>query len=191
MELLDNYRSHHGLIEAFNEFFSELMPSPVCEGEETGGLDAVEYRHLRGTQGKQGEERVEMWVLDGDSLSGADARDKEAEMIAGRIRELMAGAGQTVQYGDIAILLRAFSRIGAYEAALAKAGIPYYVAGGRGFAERQEVQDVLGLLRFLCNSCNEAALFGLLRSPFFSLVGRGSAAFAAAGRQRWDLGRFG
>lgn len=167
VELLDNYRSHSGLISAFNEFFAELMPASVCEAAET--LDAVEYRHLQGTKGEKGQERLEMWVLDGDALAGADARDQEAEMIAGRIREMVAEAGSAVQFGDIAILLRAFSRVEAYEAALAKAAVPYYVAGGRGLGDKQEVLDALGLLRFLGNRCNEIALFGLLRSPFFLL----------------------
>ena len=169
IELLDNYRSHHKLITAFNEFFAGLMPASVCEGVEVAGLDSIEYQHLNGAKGEPGEEKLEMWVLDADSVSGGDARDKEAEMIAGRIRDIVEGAAPSVQYGDIAILLRAFTCISSYEAALAKAGIPYYVAGGRGFGNRQEVQDAIGLLRFLCSQGNEAALFGVLRSPFFQL----------------------
>lgn len=167
VELRDNYRSHHGLIAAFNDFFAELMPMPVCDGDESGGLDSMAYMALRGKTGSSGEERLEMWVLDADSLAGVDARDQEASMIAGRIRELVA-EGST-QYGDIAVLLRAFSRVEAYETAFAAGGIPYYVAGGRGLGGRQEILDALGLLDFLCNRCNEAALFGLLRSPFFLL----------------------
>ena len=169
VELSENYRSHRNLIEAFNGFFSELMPVSVCEGEDIAGFDAIEYQYLKGNQGEEGEEQLEMWVLNGDVLSGAEARDKEAEMISGKIRDLVESGDSSVRYGDIAILLRAFTNIASYEAALAKAGIPYYVAGGRGFAGRQEIQDVLGLLRFLCNSGNETALFGVLRSPLFQL----------------------
>ncbi|HWR30273.1 MAG TPA: UvrD-helicase domain-containing protein, partial [Negativicutes bacterium] len=168
IELLDNFRSHRQLVAAFNDFFAELMPAPVCE-EEADGADTVEYRDLQSDQGEEGQARVDLWVLDSESMAGADARDREAEMIARRIQTLVTETGQTVQYKDVALLLRAFSNVSAYEAAFAKAGIPYYVAGSRGFADRQEIADVLGLLRFLCNPLNEAALFGVLRSPFFGL----------------------
>jgi len=104
-------------------------------------------------------------VLDAETLSG-DAREQEAMMIARRIRMLVAE--QSLQYKDIAVLLRAFTHVAAYEAAFAQAGIPYYVAGSRGFADKQEIMDVLELLRFLCNPLNEQALFATLRAPFFS-----------------------
>jgi len=107
-----------------------------------------------------------LWVLDAETLSG-DAREQEAMMIARRIRMLVAE--QSLQYKDIAVLLRAFTHVAAYEAAFAQAGIPYYVAGSRGFADKQEIMDVLELLRFLCNPLNEQALFATLRAPFFQL----------------------
>ena len=168
IELLDNFRSHRQLVSAFNEFFTELMPAPVCE-EDTEGADAVEYQNLCSDRGGDVQARVDLWVLDSELLAGADAREREAEMIARRIRTLMEDKEQPLQYKDVAVLLRAFTNVSAYETAFAKAGIPYYVAGSRGFADRQEIADVLGLLRFLNNPLNEAALFGTLRSPFFGL----------------------
>ena len=168
IELLENFRSHRQLVTAFNDFFAELMPAPVCE-EETGGADAVEYRNLQGERGGDEPASLDLWVLDGETLAGTDAREREAAMIARRIRTLAEDAEKPVQYKDIAVLLRAFTHVSAYEAAFAREGIPYYVTGSRGFVDRQEIADVLGLLRFLSNPLNEAALFGTLRSPFFQL----------------------
>ena len=165
IELLDNFRSHHQLVVAFNDFFAELMPSPVCE-EDTDGADAVEYRNLQGNRGGDEPAGVDLWVLDAETLSG-DAREQEAMMIARRIRMLVEE--QSLQYKDIAVLLRAFTHVASYEAAFAQAGIPYYVAGSRGFADKQEIMDVLELLRFFCNPLNEQALFATLRAPFFQL----------------------
>lgn len=168
IELLDNFRSHRQLVTAFNDFFAELMPAAVCE-EESDGADAVEYRNLQGDRGGDEPASLDLWVLDAETLTGADAHEREAAMIAGRIRMLAEDVEKPARYKDIAVLLRAFTHVSAYEAAFARAGIPYYVAGGRGFADRQEILDVLGLLRFLSNPLNEAALFGTLRSPFFQL----------------------
>ncbi len=168
IELLDNFRSHRQLVAAFNDFFAELMPASVCE-EETEGADTVDYQNLQSDRGEEGQSKVDLWVLDAEALNGEDARDREAEMIARRIRLLVDDPEHPVRYKDVAVLLRAFTRVASYEAAFAKAGIPYYVAGSRGFAERQEIMDVLGLLRFLDNPLNEPALFGVLRSPFFLL----------------------
>lgn len=168
IELLDNFRSHRELVGAFNDFFRELMPASVCE-EDTGGADAVEYKNLLGDRGEDGEARVEMWVLDAGQLDGIDARDKEAEMIAARIRAMVSESSRGIQYKDVVVLLRAFTRVAAYEEAFARDGVPFYVVGGRGFSSTQEVMDALGLLRFLRNSQDEKALFGTLRSPFFQL----------------------
>ena len=168
IELLDNFRSHRELVEAFNDFFLQLMPVAVCE-EESGGEDAVEYSKLSGLHGEAGQARVEMWLQESAGRSSGEARAQEAAMIAGRIRSLVAESDGAVDYRDIVVLLRAFTHVSLYEAAFAEAGIPYYVAGGRGFAGRQEVADALALLRFLDNPYDSLALFATLRSALFQL----------------------
>lgn len=179
IELLDNFRSQPQLVKAFNDFFGELMPATVCE-DETDGADTVEYRRLKEKQGEESPARVDLWVLDAATTNG-DAREREAAMIARRIREMVEPGDPALQYRDIAVLLRAFTSVNVYERAFAKAGIPYYVTGSRGFAERQEIADVLGLLRFLDNVRNEAALFGVLRSPFFLVSDEGLLRLRRAG----------
>ena len=47
--------------------------------------------------------------------------------------------------------------------------LPYVTVGGRGFYGRQEVLDLLNLLRFLHNHNDELALASVLRSPLFAL----------------------
>ena len=168
IELLDNFRSHRELVAAFNDFFLQLMPVAVCE-EETGGADTVEYSKLSGLRGEAGQARVEMWVQEAAGRSSGEARAQEAAMIAGRIRSMVAESDGAVNYRDIVVLLRAFTHVSLYEAAFAEAGIPYYVAGGRGFAGRQEVADALALLRFLDNPNDSLALFATLRSALFQL----------------------
>ena len=52
-----------------------------------------------------------------------------------------------------------------YENALRRAGIPYLTVQGKGFYQREEISDLVQLLRFLDNVTDELALVAVLRSP--------------------------
>ncbi|MDX6577910.1 MAG: hypothetical protein QOE96_3863 [Blastocatellia bacterium] len=106
------------------------------------------------------------------------AQERDAEQIAARIRSLVSGTDlsqwdQTspdlslghFKYGDIAILLRAFTGVWTYESALRRSGIPYLTVQGKGFYQREEITDLIQLLRFLDNTTDELALAAVLRSP--------------------------
>ena len=113
-----------------------------------------------------------------------DVRQRDARQLVERIEELVTGAqafrlpasGATgrsgkrdacapVSYGQIAVLFRALTGVGIYESALRRAGIPYLTVQGKGFYQREEVTDLIQLLRFLDNSTDEIALAAVLRSP--------------------------
>jgi ATP-dependent helicase/nuclease subunit A len=68
-------------------------------------------------------------------------------------------------YSDIALLFRAMTNIQIYESAFRRANIPYQTVLGRGFYEREEITDLIQLLRFLDNKTDELALAAVLRSP--------------------------
>ena len=72
---------------------------------------------------------------------------------------------RVVEYSDIALLFRAMTNVSVYESAFRRAGIPYQTVLGRGFYERQEITDLIQLLRFLDNKTDELALAAILRSP--------------------------
>ena len=110
-----------------------------------------------------------------------DARERDAGQMVARIQELAGGthasrvlvkdeagtpeAGVPVNYGDIAVLFRALTGVGIYESALRRAGIPYLTVQGKGFYQREEITDLIQLLRFLDNTTDEIALAAVLRSP--------------------------
>ncbi len=108
----------------------------------------------------------------------ADARRYEARLLAGRLRELVerreplvaeAGAWQSAAYGDIALLFQASTAFGTYEEALRAEGIPFLTTAGRGYYGRNEVRDLIHLLRFLHDPGDDYTLVGVLRSPLFAL----------------------
>src|SRR5262249_42532668 len=68
-------------------------------------------------------------------------------------------------YGDIALLFRAMTQVSIYESIFRRANIPYQTVLGRGFYEREEITDLIQLLRFLDNKTDEIALAAVLRSP--------------------------
>ena len=129
-----------------------------------------------------------------DEIDPLGVPERDAEQVAARIRSLV-GAGSaspasagilpapaegsrqdvcapgqdpsapSFQYGDIAILLRAFTGVWTYESALRRAGISYLTVQGKGFYQREEITDLISLLRFLDNTTDELALAAVLRSP--------------------------
>ena len=77
----------------------------------------------------------------------------------------MPERGPASRYKDVAILFRAFTGVWTYESALRRAGIPYLTVQGKGFYQREEITDLIQLLRFLDNTTDELALAAVLRSP--------------------------
>lgn len=93
-----------------------------------------------------------------------DARELDATQIANRIVALKA-EDERLQYSEIALLFRAMTQVNIYEAIFRRANIPYQTVLGRGFYEREEIKDLIQLLRFLDNRTDELALAAVLRSP--------------------------
>jgi ATP-dependent exoDNAse (exonuclease V) beta subunit len=87
----------------------------------------------------------------------------EARFLAARLRELTERHG--VARGDIVVLLRAFTRVDAFEEALQRAGLRPYVVGGRGYWSQQQVEDVRCLLSVVANPLDDEPLLGALASP--------------------------
>jgi ATP-dependent exoDNAse (exonuclease V) beta subunit len=86
----------------------------------------------------------------------------ESRFLASRLREL---ADQGVECGAMVVLLRAFTRLDAYEDSLERAGLRPYVVGGRGYWSQQQVADVCALLATIANPLDDQALLGALASP--------------------------
>jgi ATP-dependent helicase/nuclease subunit A len=138
----------------------EMLVSVLSEGRKFGGDDDDEEDGPR------------------DKYDSRDARERDAAQLVERIQELTSvtdfsgSSGITdsspchkFNYGDIAILFRALTMVGTYESAFRRAGIPYLTVQGKGFYQREEITDLIQLLRFLDNTTDEIALAAVLRSP--------------------------
>ncbi len=189
-----NFRSQPPLIDCFNFLFGKIFEArnEVPEGS-LGQLGYVTHEPSQAERGADHEPPLVEFLVSASPESSTPAspeieneeerdplgaQERDAEQIAARIRTLTRSAdflsasngGQdarapSFKYGDVAILLRAFTGLWTYESALRRAGIPYLTVQGKGFYQREEITDLIQLLRFLDNTTDELALAAVLRSP--------------------------
>ena len=146
----------------YEAFYSPLSPhrqSP--EGPAAGSLLLVKHEDPSQTNA-EGLRTLEALAV--------------AEWIKGALGTLTvydkAGDDETArpaQLKDFALLFRSTSNLRLYERALRLHGLQYYTSAGRGFFTRQEILDLMNLLRGLENWRDEISLAGALRSPLFGL----------------------
>lgn len=176
-----NFRSQKPLIDSLNFLFDRIFHAraeiPV---EHLGQLGYVEHEPGIPERGAEDQSPlVELLVSvlpdaasreqdESDNDAGNDqnqpnVRERDADQLVERIESLVSAPG--VNFGDIAILFRALTGVWVYESALRRAGIPYLTVQGKGFYQREEITDLIQLLRFLDNTTDELALAAVLRSP--------------------------
>lgn len=172
LPLTMNFRSQPEILDFANLLFRDALP----------GYVPLQANRIQETPAPTIEF---LWAASGDDHAAAGAAEQrqiEAEWIARRIRELVDSQTplipvenadtptlRPVEYGDIVLLFRAFTNVDLYEQALEANGVEYYVVGGKAFYGQQEVYDLLNLLKAIDSTCDDVALAGALRSPFFSL----------------------
>ncbi|HEY2785162.1 MAG TPA: UvrD-helicase domain-containing protein [Fimbriiglobus sp.] len=160
LSLTTNFRSRPSILGFVNAAFGVWLPhyeklepfrSPV-------DLPGVEF----------------LWSLPSEEEKNEvaeDRRRREAAAIARRILSLRDERGFLLK--NFCLLFRSMSNVGIYEQALQSAGLDYYLVGGRAFFARQEVFDVVTVLRAVENPQDGESLVGVLRSPFFGMSDEG------------------
>jgi ATP-dependent helicase/nuclease subunit A len=181
--LTQSYRSQPSLIAIFNELFTRLMvrdeTSPVREYQiqlEEADLMQANRAPIVASYASI-EARLFVPPTNGDKTSTDEIRQMEADSLARWIKQLKeeqasihdkeAKQVRAVQYGDFAILLRALTDVSVFEDALDAYDIPFVTVAGRGYYNRQEVWDMLNLLKAVYNPMDHLALASVLRSPMF------------------------
>src|SRR6185312_2932040 len=105
-----------------------------------------------------------------------DART-EARTVAETIRKLHVGGRA---FSEIAILSHSVRMLPRdFEDELRRQGIPYVTSGGSGFFDRQEIKDVLSMLRLVENPMDDGALVRVLQGPIVRVDDRGLYALAS------------
>lgn len=176
-KLVTNFRSHDSLLAVANAFFDRLLREKehvqppnvplVVRPDRQGGVThpGVELRLVKG-----GEE---------EECDSAAATRMEAELLARWLRdELLAheqlidarGQPAPLRPGHVALLFRKLTQAQDYLEALHRHGTPYVTDGEKHFYRRQEVVDLVNLLRAAENPHDRIALAGILRSSLGGLT---------------------
>jgi ATP-dependent helicase/nuclease subunit A len=163
-----SFRAVRQLLHFVNDAFAAVEKSP-------DRADAFRYAE---------DDRFPLTSVEADEtdalgLVAASSDEAQAEAVAEEIAQLIAssatvrdrdtGVRRAVRPGDIAILFRTREGHQAFEDALARRNVPYYVYKGLGFFDADEIKDVLALLTFFARPQSELAAAAFLRSRFVRL----------------------
>jgi ATP-dependent helicase/nuclease subunit A len=197
--LARSFRTHTALVNGFNALFSSiLVRDPDSAGYAWQVALGVPMDAQRAAAPNT-QPCVELLLIDTTDLKGEDdisgqARRAEAAAIAARIEQMVTDGvliydrdlneTRPVTYDDFALLFRAMTNVPLYEDVLKAAGLPFVTIAGRGYYDRQEVWDILNLLRALYHPGDNLALAAALRSPLFALSD--DALFALRARRLED-----
>lgn len=197
--LVENFRSHEGILNFVNRVFAALMHPAVGgvaydeearlrfgdpEGRAAMTLAAkvcaeprVEF-HLRLTS--KDDSAAEEADLDDPGLADLSRTEYEARAVALRLARLKetgfqvwdkeSKAHRPVEWRDMVVLLRSpRNKAETFAQEFARQGVPLEVERG-GFYETTEVSDLLNLLRLLDNPLQDVPVLAVLRSPLVGLT---------------------
>lgn len=175
-----NFRSQPPLINFFNKLFERLFqPEEKLSSQDQSELGFVTFEASHEQREQLDTAPLVELLIDTHSPTEDDPRsrrtasERDARQVAQRILSLVGPTTGDVeqdgspgtQYRDIALLFRAMTDVRQYEMVLRNANIPFQTVQGKGFYEREEITDLIQLLRFLDNKTDEIALAAVLRSP--------------------------
>ena len=183
LTLSRNFRSDPAVVDYVNRACEPAMDDTARAVAAELPLGAVRYHPLVPARSAIGTTELEWLVADG---TADDRREREAEMVAARIRDVVvdrergdttgsrivdpeSGELRDCSYRDVAVLFRNRTGVEEYAQALARYGVPFYLAGGVGLSKQLEILDVLNLLTLVANPLDDLAAFAFLRSPFVGL----------------------
>lgn len=150
LPLTHNRRSYQGILDCATNFIRR-------------DADFAEEPDLVATRGEGPGWSVSV-------LMAPDSRS-EARSVAETIRRLHVSG---IAFRDIAVLAHSIRMLPReFEDELRRQGIPYVTSGGSGFFDRQEIKDVLALLRLTDNPMDDGALVRILQGPIVRLPDSG------------------
>lgn len=205
LTLEHNYRSKQPIVEFNNQLFNALMNIDnfedvyLDEDHVTCGKDSqltnghpVEIDILQIDESKndvpteENESDDEEVSEDGYKEEKIDGNinDKvlRANYIASRMHQLHRK--ENIAYRDMVVLVRSHALKEDLKAAFDEANIPYFIDSKSGFYQSQAISAVMNIYRWITQTDNEVALFGILFSPFFNLSADEGAQLALRNRTR-------
>ena len=178
--LTTNFRSDEAVLDVVNNVFDRLFQPREHIQPPNERLAA---RPQRKPEVSVSGARLHLVTAgeDDDEFDVQAATRAEAEALARWLKEeLLVGTTVTdrdrcegpLQPGHIALIFRKLTQAQVYLDALRRYGITYITDGEKHFYRRQEIIDLVNLLRVIDNPHDTIALVGILRSPLGSVTDR-------------------
>ncbi len=192
--LRHNRRSAHEILSFVNAY----SPMRFTASSEPRELYEVEYApDIEDLLPPEGDPSAPVpyprtsWIRLPTGDAGGSSRLSEGEAIARRIAAIVEGGtprvrGAPPRWRDVAVLARRHAMLDATAYALARAGIPYVVAGN-GFFTAREVRDVVAMLSFLIDPDDALSRVVVLRGPWCGVSDEGLLALTAPGKGVLDV----
>jgi CRISPR-associated exonuclease Cas4 len=170
LRVASNFRSCADVLRHVNLCFRTPL-----ERQESGYV-ALEATRGSAEHGMAGVAKIKVDVMPQARIE--DIRDEEAQVVAETCSRLIGnlkirrsgGDTRLLAAGDIALLAPTGRELWRYERALEEAGLPFSSQAGKNFYRRQEVQDLVALVRALADPRDTVALGALLRGPLVGLT---------------------
>jgi len=191
LTLTTNFRSHATILSTVNGLFGPLLAAgrgpqppyhaldPQPERTTGAGTQGVMLRLVAAPDGDD-EEREDLNAPQAARAEAeALARWLTADVIGKDVLTSRDGPPRRVEPGDVALLFRTFTKSRDYLEALRRHGLSYVAEGEKHFYRRQEVIDLVNLLRCIRHPDDQVALAGLLRSALGALTDRDLVELAA------------
>jgi ATP-dependent helicase/nuclease subunit A len=178
--LVTNFRSDDAVLSVVNNLFDRLF---IAEAHIQPSNERLFAQPQRKPELSDSGVRIRLVTAepDAEDFDTAAATRVEADQLARWIKEDLL-AGTTVfgrdrmpvplQPGHIALIFRKLTQAQDYLDALRRWDIAYLTDGEKHFYRRQEVIDLVNVLRVLDNPHDRIALVGLLRSPLGGVADR-------------------
>ncbi|MDH3427673.1 MAG: UvrD-helicase domain-containing protein, partial [Gemmatimonadota bacterium] len=177
MHLTVNFRTQPGVVEFVNDVCSAALDATSAHLTAIAPELRIAYSPLVAARAGDHTEGID-WLDCSTSGSSGEIRLLEAKLVVSRIRRLLdvgrvtdpsTGAERPVQARDIAILARTRKGLELVDEGLREAGIRTFNGASLGLSDRQEVIDLVTVLRLFRNPEDDYYGFAFLRSPFVGL----------------------
>ncbi len=177
LRLTTNFRCDPAIVGFVNAAGSAALGRTAAALLQESSSSSVEYAPLEAGRAASAYASIE-W-LEPAAGKADELRASEARLVVERIAALLdgqelvtdpeSGSARPCRASDIAVLYRNRTGLERFESELGAAGIPYWLAGTPHLSRRQEILDLVNVLRLLRNPRDDLRALGFLRSPFVCL----------------------
>ena len=184
LSLTQNFRSRPAILRFVNRVFAGLIQASDEAGQPS--YEAIAPPPGLGEEPSVVALRFGEAYIGGEDLLRQEARALVAflaQVAAGRetVRDVASGDLRPSRAGDAMVLVRRLTHVRLLEEALEAASLPFTVEGGKSFFDRQEVGEILAVLKAVEDPTDRVSLVAALRSSFLGVSDRDIVAFALSG----------